>query len=62
MNLLPIPVLDGGAFMFCAAEWLPGRPISAKLQAFATGCGIAAMVGLFMLSVMHDLGRLDLPK
>ena len=55
MNLLPIPVLDGGAFMFCGAEWLRGRPLSAKLQDFATRSGIAAMAALFMLSMMHDL-------
>ena len=55
MNLLPIPVLDGGALVFCAIEWLRGRPASLRLQDFATRTGIAAMATLFFLSMLHDL-------
>ena len=55
MNLLPVPVLDGGAFLFCAAEWVCGRPISVKLQDFTTRAGTFAMATLFMLAMMHNL-------
>ncbi len=59
-NLLPIPVLDGGAFLFCAAEWTRGRPVSAKLQDVATRTGVATMAAVFMLSMLHDLAGLGL--
>ncbi len=60
MNLLPIPVLDGGAFLFCLFEWLAGRPASAKAQDFATRTGVAAIAGLFALSTLHDLAGFGL--
>jgi regulator of sigma E protease len=60
MNLLPIPVLDGGAFLFCLFEWLTGRPASARAQDLATRTGVAAIAGLFALSTFHDLAGLGL--
>ena len=44
MNLLPIPVLGGGGTVFCALEWVRGRPLSLQLQGFATRTGLAAML------------------
>lgn len=55
MNLLPLPILDGGALLFCMVEWIRGRPASARLQDIATRVGVAAMATLFMLSMLHDL-------
>ena len=55
MNLLPIPVLYGGALLFRAAEWIRARPASMKLQDFATRTGVAAMAARFMLSMTDDL-------
>ena len=60
MNMLPIPVLDGGAFLFCMAEWVRGRPASARLTEFATRSGIAAIAAVFMLSMLHDLAGFGL--
>lgn len=55
MNLFPIPVLDGGGLLFCAVEWVRGRPLSSQLQDFATRTGVAAMLAMFLLSMLHDL-------
>ena len=60
MNLLPIPVLDGGAFLFCLFEWVAGRPASARVQELATRTGVAAIAGLFALSTFHDLASFGL--
>ncbi|MCB8877424.1 M50 family metallopeptidase [Acidisoma silvae] len=60
MNLLPIPVLDGGAFLFCLFEWIAGRPASARVQELATRTGVAAIAGLFALSTFHDLAGFGL--
>ena len=58
MNLLPIPVLDGGAFLFCLFEWVRGRPAPEGVQAFATKAGIAVIMSLFLYSTIHDLAGL----
>jgi|SRR5271165_40964 len=58
MNLLPIPVLDGGAFLFCLAEWVRGRPASPRVEALATRTGAATVAAMFMLSTLHDLAGL----
>ena len=55
MNLLPIPVLDGGALIFCLIEWLRGRPAPAPVQDFATRVGAAAIAGCFAFFILHDL-------
>ena len=60
MNLLPIPVLDGGAFLFCIFEWLAGRPASPRAHEFATRTGVAAIAGLFAFSTLHDLAGFGL--
>ena len=58
MNLLPIPVLDGGALLFCLAEVVMRRPLPARVQAAATGLGVAALATMFMLITVHDLDGL----
>ena len=60
MNLLPIPVLDGGALMFCLIEWLRGRPAPQHVQDFATRTGIAAIASIFALTTLHDLAGFGL--
>jgi regulator of sigma E protease len=60
MNLLPIPILDGGALLFCAAEMVLRRPLPSRAQAFCTRAGVAVLATLFMLTTLHDLARTDL--
>lgn len=55
MNLLPIPVLDGGALLLCLIEWLRGRPVSAPVRDFATRVGAATIAACFAFFVLHDL-------
>lgn len=58
LNLLPVPVLDGGHLMFYLAEWVRGRPLSERIQAMGMQVGIALVVGLMVLALVNDVGRL----
>ena len=58
LNLLPIPVLDGGHLLFYAVEWLRGRPLSERVQGIAQQVGMAAILGLMFLALFNDALRL----
>ncbi|MEM9726014.1 MAG: RIP metalloprotease RseP [Pseudomonadota bacterium] len=58
MNLLPIPVLDGGHLVFFAIEGLRGEPVSARAQEGAMLVGLAALLGLLVFATSNDLPRL----
>lgn len=58
INLLPIPVLDGGHLMFFAIEALKGSPVSEKVQIYFQQIGIAILVSLMGLAVFLDIERL----
>ena len=58
LNLLPVPVLDGGHLMFYLAEWVRGRPLSDRLQAFGMQVGMLLIVALMVLALVNDVGRL----
>uniref|UniRef100_UPI00289C87A7 RIP metalloprotease RseP n=1 Tax=Massilia sp. TaxID=1882437 RepID=UPI00289C87A7 len=58
MNLLPIPVLDGGHLLYYSLEVLTGRPLSERIQAFAQRAGVGLLFMLMALAVFNDLGRL----
>jgi regulator of sigma E protease len=60
MNLLPIPVLDGGAFLFTAIEWVRGKPASPRILDFATRSGVAVIATMFFASTLHDLAGFGL--
>ena len=60
MNLLPVPVLDGGAIILCAIEMVRGRRLSLKAQHLATGVSIALMATLFAMATLHDLDGIGL--
>lgn len=61
INLLPIPVLDGGHILFFALETITGRPIPEKWQALTTRIGIAFLVALMALAIYNDLIRIFWP-
>lgn len=58
VNLLPIPVLDGGHILFYSIEWLRGRPLSERVQIIGSQLGLMLVLGLMMLAFVNDLGRL----
>ena len=58
LNLLPIPVLDGGHLLFYLVEWARGRPLSERVQAWGMQIGISMIVGIMLLALVNDLGRL----
>jgi regulator of sigma E protease len=55
MNLLPLPILDGGHLVFYAYEWLARRPLGARIQAASYRVGLALLVGLMLFANLHDL-------
>ena len=57
LNLLPIPILDGGQIVFQAVEWLKGSPLSERAQAFGTQVGIALLILLMGVAFFNDIAR-----
>jgi regulator of sigma E protease len=55
INLLPIPMLDGGHLVFYAAEALRGRPISPRAQELSFRVGFALVLGLMLFSTWNDI-------
>ena len=58
LNLLPIPVLDGGHLLFYLVEWARGRPLSDRVQGWGVQIGISLVIGVMLLALINDLGRL----
>ena len=58
LNLLPIPVLDGGHLVFLALEWLRGKPVSEQVQMQGVRIGMALLIGLMFFAFYNDLMRL----
>jgi regulator of sigma E protease len=58
INLLPIPVLDGGHLMFYLVEMIKGKPVSENTQEFFLKIGVAILVMLMSLAIFNDVNRL----
>jgi regulator of sigma E protease len=58
LNLLPIPVLDGGHLLFYLIEWVRGRPLSERVQGWGMQIGISLVIGVMLLALVNDLSRL----
>ena len=57
LNLLPIPVLDGGTIVFCFIERIKGSPVSIKAQAIAQYIGLFILLSLVALTTINDILR-----
>jgi regulator of sigma E protease len=57
LNLLPIPLLDGGHLMYYLIEALKGRPVSEEAQLLGQRVGLAILIGLMGLAFVNDLTR-----
>ena len=62
MNLLPIPVLDGGHLAFYAYEAVARRPMAARVQAVGQRVGLALLLGFMLFATWNDLQRLNVFK
>ncbi|WP_374962705.1 sigma E protease regulator RseP [Spongiibacter tropicus] len=58
LNLLPIPILDGGHIVYATLEWLRGKPVTEQVQALANQVGLALVVGVMFFALYNDVLRL----
>jgi regulator of sigma E protease len=57
LNLLPVPILDGGQIVFQLVEWLKGTPLSERTQVLGQQVGIALLVLLMGVALFNDIAR-----
>ena len=58
LNLLPIPILDGGQVLYQLAEIVKGRPLSEELQVAGQKVGVVLLVALMGFAFYNDIARL----
>ncbi len=58
LNLLPIPVLDGGVILFLLLEAVTGRPMSMKKREYAQKLGLFLLLSLMLVVIYNDLLRI----
>ncbi len=58
LNLLPLPVLDGGQIVYQLVEWLKGSPMSERAQILGQQVGIFALLLLMSFAFYNDIARL----
>jgi regulator of sigma E protease len=58
LNLLPIPVLDGGHLLYYAIEAVIRRPVPERIQAWGLQLGLLMISGLMVLAMYNDVNRL----
>ncbi len=57
LNLMPVPVLDGGHLVFYAIEAVRGRPVGPGAQEIAFRIGLVMILSLMVFSTWNDFGR-----
>jgi regulator of sigma E protease len=57
LNLMPIPMLDGGHLLYYLAEWVRGKPLSVEVQQLGQRMGLVAIVALTFLALFNDVLR-----
>lgn len=58
LNLLPIPVLDGGHLLYYAYESVAGKPLGARMQAIGFRLGIVLLASLMIFVTWNDINNL----
>jgi len=57
INLLPLPVLDGGHLVFYSIEWVRGKPVSERVQDVCYRIGGVLVFALMALAISNDIAR-----
>lgn len=57
VNFLPIPIVDGGLFLFLIIEKIQGKPLSARAQNVAQYVGLAILLSVFLFATYQDILR-----
>ena len=60
VNFLPIPIVDGGLFIFLIIERVTGKPLSPRMQQVAQLVGLAIILSIFLLVTYQDIRRIFL--
>lgn len=58
LNLLPVPMLDGGHILFCIAELVRGKPLPERVQILAVQIGLFLLLSLMLVAFYNDISRL----
>ncbi len=58
LNLLPVPILDGGHLLYNLIEWVRGRPLSEHAQLIAQQLGMLLLLLLMGIAFFNDLSRM----
>ena len=58
INLLPVPVLDGGHILFYTIEMITRRPLNERMRQVATRIGILFILSLMAFAIINDILRL----
>jgi regulator of sigma E protease len=58
LNLLPIPVLDGGHLLYYFVELVTGKPVSERIQVMGLKLGMALLFSLMFIALFNDIMRL----
>ena len=58
LNLLPVPVLDGGQIVYQSVEWIKGSPLSERAQILGQQFGILALILLMSFAFYNDIARI----
>ena len=61
INLVPIPMLDGGHLLFYAIEAVRGKPLGRRAQEFGLRIGVAFVMGLMIFVTVNDIWRILAP-
>ncbi|MBS3786385.1 MAG: RIP metalloprotease RseP, partial [Gammaproteobacteria bacterium] len=62
LNLLPVPILDGGHLLYNGIEWLRGRPLTEGAQVIGQQIGMVLLFMLMALAFYNDILRLVVPS
>ncbi len=62
LNLLPVPVLDGGHLLFYTYEAVMQKPLNSAIQGYGYRLGLVTLLGLMLFATWNDLNQLGVVK